>query len=140
MVDVWKLLPTYGSQQSQGQQKSVKLKKRERWMCRGFAQAVRYVAVQETRGEQIVSVRVYLGIATLSDRLHLQLRDSTFSTYTYAACRLPLRLALHLSVRRSTGSTCPEDSTNRRMLLSVSPSTCVRARLRDHPTPLALLG
>ena len=30
--------------------------------------------------ERLVSVRFYLGLATLSDRLHLQLRDSTFLT------------------------------------------------------------
>ena len=72
---------------------------------------------------------VPFGTATLNDRLHLQLRDSTSLSYTDAAYRRPLRLIPHPSVRRSTGSTRPEDSTNRRMLLSVSPYTCVRARL-----------
>ena len=57
----------------------------------------------KTRGERLISVRVYLGTATLSNRLHLQLRDSTSLSYTYAAYRRPLRLIPHPSVRQSTG-------------------------------------
>ena len=78
----------------------------------GFPPGCTYCSCARTCGVRLVSVRVYLATATLSDRLHLQLRNSTFLTYTYAACRRPLRLIPHLSVRRSTGSTRPEDSIN----------------------------
>ena len=91
-------------------------------MCGGFPQGFppgcTECSCARTRGERLVSIRVYLGIGTVSDRLHLQLRDSTSLTYTYAACRRPLRLIPRLSVRRSTGSTRPEDSTNFRSFRS----------------------
>ena len=70
-----------------------------------------------THGERLVSVRVYLGTATVSDRLHLQLRARQHVPnlhLSYAAYRRPLRLIPRLSVRWSTGSTRPEDSTHGR--------------------------
>ena len=70
-------------------------------MCRGSLQAVQNVAVQGHVGSDSSPLGSAL-IATLSDRLHLQLRDSTFLTYTYAACCRPSGDKPHVGTARVT--------------------------------------
>ena len=72
-------------------------------MCRGSPQAVHSVALQGHVGSDPSPLRSTL-VQLLLVIASTYLRDSTSLTYTYAACRRPLRLILHLFARRSTGS------------------------------------